>query len=297
MRRPNSKTINEAYERIKSGEPDHAPHGFGGGGSWGGFNINDIMSNIAGFGGGFNRPRKHFNKTEITVPQTISFRESVVGCTREIVFNRDEKCQACDGQGGKQIDNGCKKCKGKGMVVSQHGNIFTQMPCPDCHGKTKEQSCGTCAGKGFSTAEARLTINIPPGITPERNVVGIAGQGHYVGNGMMGDAHTQVLLVMTITPLEDLKLVDEDVVSSLKISLLEALEGCVKSVMTIDGAKETTVKSGIRNKDEIVMPNLGLSGVGNHRVIVDVEYPSDVEKLVAALKDEVKDDVVEETNY
>jgi molecular chaperone DnaJ len=280
------KEINSANQRIESGEEDNPFQQGGGGHSWGGFNIQDIFSSFGGIGN--RKQRKQHNKSDITIHQTISFRDSVVGCTRDIAFKRDIKCADCDGQGSKELDNGCKRCKGKGMVVNQQGNLITQMMCPVCHGKANEQSCNKCSGKGTQIIDASFTINIPPGITPDKNILNVGNHGHYVGGGMMGDAYTRVLLAITITPLEDLKLVDNDVVGGLSISLLEALEGCVKSVMTIDGKRDATVIAGLRNKDEIVMSHLGLSNVGNHRVVVNVEYPNDMEKLIAALKDEVK---------
>jgi molecular chaperone DnaJ len=275
------KRVNEAYERIKSGESDDMPQGFGGGF---GFSINDIFNTIGGFGG-FGKKSKSFNRQDIILHETISFQESVLGCQRDIAFKKDEKCQQCEGSGSEAIDNGCKKCGGKGVVINRRGNMISQSQCPDCRGKTNTQSCTKCSGKGYNTMDARYTINIPAGITAAKNVLNIGNVGHSCGGGMMGDAYTKVLIDVRISPLADLRIESNDVVSNISISLLEALEGCNKAVMTIDGMRDTMIVPGIRNKDEIVVPNLGVERKGNQRVIVSVDYPSDTGKLVGVLKE------------
>jgi molecular chaperone DnaJ len=242
---------------------------------------------MGGFNNPFKKQNKHHHKPDITLKETIFFKETVLGCSREIAFKRDEKCSHCDGEGGKQIDNGCKRCNGKGMTMTQQGNTIYQSVCTECRGRINQQSCDKCNGRGYNSNDTRFTVNIPAGITPEKNVVNIGNQGHFIGRSMVGDQHSRVLIACNITPQDDLRLVDDDVVSNVSISLLEALEGTTKMIPTIDGKRSTIVIAGIKNKDEIVIPNLGMKRRGNQRVIVSVQYPDNVSKLIEAMKDKV----------
>jgi len=77
---------------------------------------------------------------------------------------------------------------------------------------------------------------------------------------------------------------ERDVISHITISLLEALEGCSKSITTIDGEKSIDIPKNIKNKEEVKISNLGVARHGAHRVIVKVEYPAETTKLIEALK-------------
>jgi DnaJ-class molecular chaperone len=80
-----------------------------------------------------------------------------------------------------------------------------------------------------------------------------------------------------------LRLEGNNVVSDLSISLLEALTGCKKTVKTIVGDKSVDIVPKSRNKDEIIISHLGVNRVGNHMVILDIQYPEDVSNLVNIL--------------
>ena len=45
-----------------------------------------------------------------------------------------------------------------------------------------------------------------------------------------------------------------------------------------------SIPKNIKNKEEVILPNLGLGRIGNQRVIVNVEYPTDTESLIKALE-------------
>lgn len=83
-----------------------------------------------------------------------------------------------------------------------------------------------------------------------------------------------------------LSIENDDVISSINISLLEALEGCTKSIETIDGNVEVSIVAKTKNKDEIILPKLGVNRDGNHRAIMHIEYPADIDALVHYLKEE-----------
>src|SRR5207249_1655628 len=54
----------------------------------------------------------------------ISFKESVLGCKKEISYTRQTKCKSCNGDGQTKINNGCKKCGGKGQTTIKQGSMI-----------------------------------------------------------------------------------------------------------------------------------------------------------------------------
>jgi hypothetical protein len=56
-----------------------------------------------------------------------------------------------------------------------------------------------------------------------------------------------------------------------------------KMVDTIDGLREISIPPLSRNKEEVILPKLGVNGIGSHRVILDVIYPKDISNIVDAL--------------
>lgn len=277
------KEINEAWQVIESGRSsdpgdNHPSHH--------GFNINDFISNIGFDFGGFGRQSRqkihHF--PDIYLNETLSFKESVLGCKRELKYKRHGKCQDCQGLGEKTINNGCNKCQGKGIFTSQKGNVIMQQVCPDCKGKINSESCKPCNATGTIEMDGVLKIDIPP--TTDGDVIDIGGYGHFVGSMMGMDRSTSVLLKIKVIPQKGLSL-DEDgnVLSLIQISLLEALTGTKKIVPTIDGDKEISIPKLSKNKDEVILPKLGVMRHANQRNIIEVIYPEDVSQLINTLQD------------
>jgi DnaJ-class molecular chaperone len=107
--------------------------------------------------------------------------------------------------------------------------------------------------------------------------------GHFIGSVMNMDQYTEALLHLSVTPQDGLRLENDEVVHDASISLLDALEGCSIYVPTINGQSEITIPPLSKNKDEVVLPDLGPNN-GNQKVIININYPMDIERLIAALK-------------
>jgi len=219
----------------------------------------------------------------ISLHTTISFRESIQGCKKELKFNRKTKCKDCHGQGQTTINNGCDKCGGRGQVTGRQGNMIFIQTCDKCFGKSQTLPCNTCSMRGSVEAETSINVTIPGGIT-DHNILRVAGMGHFAGYlfGQL-EQHTDVHLHVRVTPESGLRLEGTHVISHLEVSLLEALQGCKKTVKTILGDKEIEIEAKSRHKDEVVIPHLGVNGVGDQKVILDVKYPSDVGSLIDIL--------------
>ncbi len=257
------KKINEAYKVITTGEST------------------DPVSNLDshGFGIRFSRQRMVAN---IILTATIPFVDSILGCNKELKYSRDTKCRDCNGIGEIALDNGCEKCGGKGKFVHRQGHTTFVQVCPHCGGRSPTAPCKTCSGQGTVKAEASISVKIPGGIV-DGNILNLANMGHYMGSFGPLEQYSSVHLQINVIPEPGLSLEENDVVSTLELSLKEALTGCRKIVKTIKGYQDIEIKPSSRNKEEVIIPNLGVGGRGVHRVILDVKYPSDTNKFLELL--------------
>jgi molecular chaperone DnaJ len=213
---------------------------------------------------------------------TISFIESVFGCEKDIKFSRNSKCSNCNGIGEIAIHNGCVQCGGRGQVVGRQGNMVFIQTCPKCNGQSQKNSCAACQSKGTVESDASARVNIPGGVI-SGNILNLRGLGHYIGSFGPMEQHADVHLHINVTPEPGLSLEGVHVVSTLEISLQEALQGCKKIVRTVNGFQDIDISPRARNKDEVIIPHLGVSRIGNQRVILDVRYPEDINPIIETL--------------
>jgi DnaJ-class molecular chaperone len=130
-------------------------------------------------------------------------------------------------------------------------------------------------------------VSIPGGIA-NGSVLRLQGMGNYAGSFMgLADQHTDAFCHVAVTPEAGLDIDGTSVVSHVTIPLIDALRGCTHKVKTIHGDKEIRIKPQSRNRDEVIIPHCGVSGTGDQRVILDVQYPKNTDKLIGVLLDEV----------
>ncbi len=284
------KQINAAYQLIidYKNHPEKYNPKMQGGGFWNNvvdlgeifFNGGDFFRNVADDADRIPTP-KH-----VEVVMNISFHECILGCTKEIVYDRNLKCSLCQGVGVKKTGNGCDKCDGFGRkTISNKGMIF-QTSCDKCFGKnTKKDKCAACSGKKVLNEKRTGKINIPPG-SDNNEILRLAGEGNFAGRHMLGDSYTDVMIHIKVEPYKNMLLKDKkNVYSELNISLLEALEGSTKEIETIYGNKEIILKPKSRHSDQIYIPDCGVKDTkGTHIVQLNVEYPNDISELINALK-------------
>jgi len=266
------KKINEAYQVVSSGKSnDRAEQP-----QW---QQNQNPYNP------FGRQAKQVSHIEART--TVSFKDSVLGCKKELKFNRKTKCKDCNGEGEIAKNNGCEKCGGKGQVVTRQGFSVMIETCSKCYGRTQADACNTCNSEGTLEAEVTITVSIPGGIQ-NGNILRLGGMGNFAGHFGPIEQHSDVYLHLNVTPEKDLELQGNDVVTKLSISLLEALKGCHKPVKTILGTRDIQIKSKSKNKEEVIISHLGVNRQGNQRVILDIEYPENVDNLINILSEEGK---------
>lgn len=280
----NFKRINDAFTRIKNHDFEteqqtpFTSNGFSGFNH--GFDINDLFN---GFAGNYS-PSRNVNLTPISINIVISFKESVFGCKKSISYHRKNKCNTCNGIGKKTINNGCKTCGGKGKTVTNRGNVFIQSTCTSCFGRSQTEPCQECNNSGTIGSDVDLLITVPAGIQ-NGNILRLGGMGHFLSSNGIGDRHSDVYVHVQVIQDSYFKIEGQDVVSYLNISLLEAIEGTKKVVNTLDGEHTVDINPLSKNKDEIIISNLGLERMGNQRVILQVEYPDKIQEIIQFLKE------------
>lgn len=167
------KDINEANQVLS--DPQKKAR-YDGGGS---FSFEDIFGNqnpFEGFGfnfdfGGFNPfgnqrpPQGPQPGANILHNVKLNLRQLYNGCEIKFKYNKNVRCEKCNGSGGEGIKT-CPVCNGSGQIVNiqQHGPMRIQQasPCHHCHGTGKivEKVCDSCNGNGLKSIEVEQTVNI-----------------------------------------------------------------------------------------------------------------------------------------
>jgi molecular chaperone DnaJ len=146
------------------------------------------------------------------------------------------------------------------------------------------KACDPCHSIGTQEVDTKLTISVPAGIG-NNSTMRLKAAGNYMGQSIFGDAATDVFVNVSVNPEEGLVLEGSNVVSHLRLSLLEALVGSQKNVKTIHNTILVIIPPGTKNKEEIDLPGMGVvSANGKQRVILDIDYPDDKDSLIEFLK-------------
>lgn len=268
------KKVNEAYDCIKNGKGNdrEPPPTYG--------------HQPAGWQP-FGRQQQVTQLEHVEMKLAIDFKESVLGCKKEVKYQRKVKCPDCDGDGEIRLNNGCPKCGGKGQTTITRGGMVFISQCPQCGGRAQTEDCKSCHGEGLSQADVSVHVSVPPGVM-DGNTLRLQGMGHYAGSVMgVMDRFTDAFCHITVKPEPGLTIDGRSVVSTLELDLLDAIRGCKRNVNTINGIKEIRVPALSRHHDEVIIPHCGVGGTGDQRVLLDVQYPKDTDKLVGVLLDEV----------
>lgn len=162
---------------------------FGGGSGGGGFggqgiNLEDLLRDRAGGGGGFgdmfgdlfgrqgggrSRRTRAQKGQDLETTATIGFTEALEGVTVSLRLTADSACVDCKGTGGKPGTKPrvCPECDGAGFVVANAGGAFSiNETCPRCGGRQLiyDEACPTCRGSGRGTSARTIQARIPAGV-------------------------------------------------------------------------------------------------------------------------------------
>ena len=295
------KEASEAYAVLsdpdKRRQYDQFGHsafeGGGAGGGFGGFDFSgadfsDIFGDIFGdfFGGGSrggarnNGPMKGAN---LRTSVRISFEQAVFGVDKELDLNLKDTCKTCNGSGAKPgtSPETCRKCGGRGQVVTQHstpfGTIRNSQVCPDCGGtgKTIKEKCPDCHGSGYISSRKKIQVSIPAGIDNGQSVR-IRDKGEPgVNGGPRGDLLVEV--VVDRHPIFQRQ--EMNIFSTVPVSFAVATLGGEILIDTVDGKVVYDVKAGTQTDTRIRLRGKGVPSLrnkdvrGDHYVTLVVQVP------------------------
>ena len=292
------KEINEANEVLSDKqkraaydyEQEHpGMGGFGGGAGAGGFGgfggFGDIFDSIfQGFGGSASVQRDTTGD-DIQREMTLSFMDAAKGCTKEIVYSRNEPCKTCRGTGAKggTAYKTCGKCGGKGQVRYTQDTMFGRTvrvgACPDCGGSGRiiTDKCPDCKGKGSVRTETRVTLNIPAGVD-NNSYIRKRGFGQA---GVDGGAAGDLIVVFRVEPHKIFTRKNMDLYVDLPIPFATAALGGTVKVPDIDDAFDYQIPEGTQSGATFTVRGKGLktrNGTGNLYLRVFVEVPTKLSK-------------------
>lgn len=259
------KDITEAYKILTSDEPEIETS-----------SINDIFNFVNSAVFSSINSRKRLNETLYLLQ--LTFKESVLGCKKEISTELETWCSNCSGVGRIiNKEKKCEICKGLGTISKtnmQGRNFFTmQTPCHACKGfKFASDIDQVCQGTGKQKQKFQSILTIPPA-TP---------------SGRTFD-HRSLPLKIEVKVIPDARLTLDgaDVIENLSISLLEGLAGCQKDIEVINGnVISLQIPPLSKHKDMLNITGFGAPTSpepGNHILILNITYPENYQDVIKLL--------------
>jgi molecular chaperone DnaJ len=287
------KEINEAYEVLSDQEKraryDRFGHagvqdaGMGGAGFGGfGFGFEDLFDSFFGGIRTDTSRRRPQRGRDLRYDLTLSFREAVFGCEKELEAYRYENCPTCNGTGAEPGTTPvrCTECNGTGEIRrvqrSVFGSLVNVTTCPRCGGTGEEIStpCPECGGKKRVRRPRRISVKIPPGVD-NGTQIRLTGEGEY---GTLGGPPGNLYVFITVEPHEFFVRQDNDIILELSVNVAQAALGDKVTVPTLDGDENLTITGGTQSGTVFRLkgrgvPYLRRAGRGDQVVIVTVNIP------------------------
>lgn len=234
--------------------------------------LNDVFETF--FGGGFGGEKSRKTKTasrqkgvDIEMLMKVSLEESAQGVEKTFKYNHNTSCKHCHGKGyepGSKVSN-CQTCRGNGRVYQRVDTIFgtiqQETTCPTCEGQGKvfEQSCGVCAGKGYSQEVEELEIKIPVGID-SGDRVRVAGKGQA---GYQGSIPGDLYLIIEVLPHKTLIRDGQDINSIIDVDYFDLLLGIKVDVYTVWGDVEVAIPPLTNPEGKLRLKGYGMPKLNN----------------------------------
>ena len=289
------KEINEAVSVLGDDEKrqqydqygsDYFKQGGGGSGfsnfsqGFGGFSdFGDIFEQVFGGQGRRQSRRRVYKGNDLLAHVEITLEEAAFGTKKTLNLNKQEKCAACNSEGGTGIKT-CSTCHGTGQVTSVRRTPFgafqTTNTCPSCggEGKTIENICSVCKGKGTIKKKKTLEIKIPAGIASGSRLR-LQSEGDAAPkNGIPGDLYLEVY----VEEHKYFKRKEYDILLEVPISYTQAVLGDKIEVPTLHGKTILKIPSGTQPGTIFKMRDKGIQHLNGHfygdqLVKINIEVP------------------------
>ncbi len=309
------KEAAEAYEVLSNGEKrqrydqfGHAGVGGasqGGGGGFGGMNMDDIFSQFGDIfgGGGFGGSsrggggRRVARGSNLRIKVKLNLVEIAKGAEKKLKVNKFVGCDTCKGSGSKTGNfDTCRTCNGAGVQTRVQqtflGAMQTQVTCSSCNGegKTIKDKCNSCHGDGIVRGEEVISLNIPAGVA-EGMQLSVSGKGNAAPRGGLNG---ELIVVIEEEEHTELKRDGSNLFYDSYVSFIDAALGTSIEIPTVDAKVKIKIDAGTQSGKVLRLKGKGLPdinsyGLGDLLVNINVWTPQeltpDEKRTLEGLKD------------
>jgi len=294
--------ISDDAKRARYDQFGHA--GLEGAGGFEPGNVNDIFSHFQDlftefFGG---RSQRAPRGSDLRVQQSLSLREAVTGCKREICMPVPVECDDCRGSGaaaGTSRRN-CDVCGGSGQVSTARGFVMFTQTCPRCRGQGSmvDSPCKKCRGAGHVEKNRKVMVTFPAGVDSGQRLR-VPGQGATgPGGAPSGDLYVDIEVEAdTVFERDEL-----DLLTRLPLTYAQAALGTKHELELLDGTRVALeVSAGAQPGDVISLRNKGVPrvdgrGRGALHVVLQVAVPRKLSSRARTLLKELDAELQGEGN-
>jgi molecular chaperone DnaJ len=220
---------------------------------------------------------------DIRIPLSITLKETAEGTTKKIKIRLFEKCERCNGKGGKTKT--CSRCNGTGEVKVSRSSFFGQMvsvsTCPVCRGSGEviQDACPDCHGEGRVKKEKQISVRIPAGVETG-NYIPLRGEGNV---GIRGGSKGNIIVEIRVKPDSKFKREGNNLRIKVPISYKTAIEGGKVKIPTLNGKVKLTIPAGTKSGKIFVLKDQGIgrlygSGKGNLLAEIYIWTPDKISK-------------------
>lgn len=315
------------YDRFGGQNTNQGGAGFGGFGQGGGmgqgveFNmggedLGDIFESFFGgaspFGsmgggsqgrgrGGQSQGGSRSRGVDIETQIELTLKEVASGVEKTFDLRHNMTCKTCTGKGfepGTKVHS-CGTCSGSGRVYQRMQTVFgiiqQETTCPTCsgRGKTFEQNCHSCKGKGFTEEVEKIKVDIPVGVD-EGDLIKVTGKGQA---GYQGSTAGDLFLRVKILPQKELRREGMDTFTTVKIDYLDLILGVKTEVESVWGSTLIEIEPMTNPKDRLKirqkgMPKLNNPSIrGDHYIDLVVAMPTKIGKEQVAVLQNLKNSI------
>ena len=279
------KEATEAYEILRDHEKRERYNRYGHAGLEGmgidfeGFsvNIDEVFGNLFG---GFGRSRQRTPKRgrDLEYNLNVTLEDVIHGKEITIQVPRIEACPTCEGSGAKKGTSPvtCPQCHGRGQISQSQGFFTMSRTCPRCRGGGAiiQDPCQPCGGRGLVRNTRDIPLDIDKGVDTGFKYQ-LRGEGEVGANGAPpGD----LFVIINVEPHARFQRDRSDLITSAKISFVQATLGAKIEVENIDEKVELHIPPGTQYGAHLRIPNKGIphyrrSYSGDLVVRIEVETP------------------------
>jgi molecular chaperone DnaJ len=273
----------------------------------GGGGLGDLFDAFFGgnpFGGGSSGPTGPPRGQDLEVEEQISFEDAVFGTTLPVTVKTAVRCEHCNGVGAEPGTQpvSCIECAGTGQVrrvrQSLLGQMVTASACPRCGGlgQVIVTPCEVCAGHGRLVEDRTFQVDVPAGVD-SGSTLRLSGRGAV---GPRGGGAGDLYVHLRVQPHEHFTRVNDDLETTVHVSIVQAALGTTVTLPTLDGDEELRIPAGTQSGRIFTLRGRGVPAVrgrgrGDLRVQLVVDVPVKLtptqEELLRRLAEELGDEV------